>query len=125
MSPDGVISLQLRFEWANGRIGDALWEYKPGDKNYKNVMDHLGGITPGEEKSIPLLKSGSGRVGLMLRGRGFYESRRLLQPALDVGSGFTDISLFGGSPLNNGLDQVSLTHGEHPMQQLAIYRKTC
>jgi hypothetical protein len=48
-----MITLQLRAEGPGGIIGDALLTYKPGDPKYKEVFHHIGGIKPGEHKSVP------------------------------------------------------------------------
>lgn len=54
MSTDRTISLQLRAEDDAGRaIGDALLVYKPGDTEYDEVLRHLGGMEPGEQKPVP------------------------------------------------------------------------
>jgi hypothetical protein len=34
-------------------IGDAMVVYKPGDPKYQETLEHLGGMKPGEEKSVP------------------------------------------------------------------------
>lgn len=52
MKPDGTIVLQLRAETA-GAIGDGLVEYKKGDPHYQEVLDHLGGLKPGQSKPVP------------------------------------------------------------------------
>ena len=53
MRPDGTILLQLRAEADDGTIGDSLLEYPRGHKRYKMVLDHLGGLDPGQEKPVP------------------------------------------------------------------------
>jgi hypothetical protein len=53
MSVDGTITLQLMAEGAGGTVGDAVLVYKPGDKMYEEVKQHIGGIKPGEEKPVP------------------------------------------------------------------------
>ena len=53
MKADGTVILQLRAEGKNNIIGDALLEYKPSDKNYKKIIDHIGGLKKGETKSVP------------------------------------------------------------------------
>jgi hypothetical protein len=54
MKPDGTIVLQLRAEIpASGAIGDAQLEYQPGHPRYGEVLEHIGGIKPGEEKLVP------------------------------------------------------------------------
>lgn len=52
MLPDGTITLWLRA--TNGAaVGDAFFEYKPGDPDYEKIRAHLGGIKPGEDKPVP------------------------------------------------------------------------
>lgn len=53
MTPDRVIHLQLRAEGPDGAIGDALINYAPGDPHYEQILAHLGGLQPGEEKPVP------------------------------------------------------------------------
>jgi hypothetical protein len=53
MTPDGTISLQLRAEGKNGEIGDAVLNFQRGTAEYDDVLRHIGGIKPGETKSVP------------------------------------------------------------------------
>ena len=51
MSADGTISLQLRAEEGE-MVGDSFFEYKPDSPEYAEILDHIGGLKPGEEKSV-------------------------------------------------------------------------
>jgi hypothetical protein len=53
MKPDGTIVLQLRATDDSGAVGDGLITYPPGDPRYAEVLKHLGGLKPGEEKPVP------------------------------------------------------------------------
>jgi hypothetical protein len=53
MKEDGTLVLMLRAEGSGGIKGDALIAYKPDDPKYKETLDHLGGLKPGEEKPVP------------------------------------------------------------------------
>ena len=53
MEMDGTIILQLRAESPGGPKGDALFRYPPGHPEYKNVLQHLGGLEKGQEKPVP------------------------------------------------------------------------
>jgi hypothetical protein len=53
MQPDGTILLQLRAEGPGGLEGDALLTYPPADPDYANVLQHLGGLAPGQSKPVP------------------------------------------------------------------------
>ncbi len=53
MKDDGTIVLQLRAEGPGGIRGDALFSYKKGDKRYDKVLEHLGGLKPGQNKPVP------------------------------------------------------------------------
>jgi hypothetical protein len=53
MRPDGTIVVQLRAEGPDGTIGDALFTYPPSHERYQKVLDHLGGLRPGESKQVP------------------------------------------------------------------------
>jgi hypothetical protein len=52
MLPDGTILIGV----ASGGSGDraqAVMQLKPGDTQYQPVLDHIGGLKPGETKPIP------------------------------------------------------------------------
>jgi hypothetical protein len=52
MKPDGTIILDLRAE-GPGVVGDAQLVYAPTHEQYQSVLEHLGGLQPGEEKAVP------------------------------------------------------------------------
>lgn len=52
MKPDGTIVLRLRAEGSH-TIGDGTVEYAPNNPHYQEVLQHLGGLHPGETKSVP------------------------------------------------------------------------
>lgn len=49
MAPDGTITPNLRSQ--HGAEGVAA--YHRGDPNYARIFSHLGGMRPGEHKSVP------------------------------------------------------------------------
>jgi hypothetical protein len=51
MTADGVITLRLR-SLPPGPIAEATMRYAPDDPKYQDVMTHLGGIAPGETKTV-------------------------------------------------------------------------
>ncbi|MDD9944860.1 MAG: hypothetical protein OXU20_27710 [Myxococcales bacterium] len=51
MKQDGTVVLQLRAA-GDGMQGDAQFEYPPDHADYQYVLDHLGGLKPGEEKLV-------------------------------------------------------------------------
>ena len=53
MKPDGTIVLQLRAQGPGGAIGDGLLTYSPGHERYQEILNHLGGLKPGESKLVP------------------------------------------------------------------------
>ena len=53
MRDDGTIVLDLRAESAQGDIGMAQFEYPLSDPEYPAILDHLGGLKPGESKLVP------------------------------------------------------------------------
>ena len=53
MEPDGTIVLRLRAESADGSVGEGLLRYPPADREYASVLEHLGGLEPGETKPVP------------------------------------------------------------------------
>jgi hypothetical protein len=48
MSPDGTITLNFNQPAARGVLA-----YRRGDPQYVRVLSHIGGIRPGERKSVP------------------------------------------------------------------------
>jgi hypothetical protein len=52
MKKDGTIVLTLRAE-APGTMGDAQLVYPPSHAQYQAILEHLGGLAPGEEKPVP------------------------------------------------------------------------
>jgi len=53
MNQDGTIVLQLRAEGDDGTVGDALFTYPPTHEDYKMILEHLGGLEPGQSKPVP------------------------------------------------------------------------
>ena len=53
MEADGTVVLRLRAEGAAGMVGEGVLMYRPTDHDYANVLGHLGGLRPGEEKPVP------------------------------------------------------------------------
>jgi hypothetical protein len=51
MDADGTIVLHLRAVSPTA-IGDALLRYPPGHAQYKTILDHLGGLEPGQSKPV-------------------------------------------------------------------------
>jgi hypothetical protein len=52
MQPDGTLVLDLHAT-AGGARGEARKVYPPTHAEYKRVLDHLGGLKPGESKPVP------------------------------------------------------------------------
>jgi hypothetical protein len=53
MLEDGTLVLDLRAEDASGRRGDARRVYTKDHPRYRAVLEHLGGMKPGESKPVP------------------------------------------------------------------------
>ncbi len=51
MKEDGTITMQLRALGA-GMIGDSTIEYTPSQKEYDEVLLHLGPLKPGQSKWV-------------------------------------------------------------------------
>jgi len=51
--PDGTIELHLRAEGAGGLVGDATLRYPKGHAQYQQILKHLGGLQPGQDKPVP------------------------------------------------------------------------
>jgi hypothetical protein len=52
LEKDGSITLRLR-STSDGQHLDGTFTYKPSDKDYGDVLKHLGGLKPGEIKPVP------------------------------------------------------------------------
>jgi len=53
MQPDGTLEMSLRTETNDGTIGEAFLVIPKGDPRYPGMVAHLGGIKPGEGRTIP------------------------------------------------------------------------
>jgi hypothetical protein len=53
MDDGGTLYLFLRAEDPGGAVGDAMFEFPPDHAKYSSMIEHLGGIQPGEEKLVP------------------------------------------------------------------------
>ena len=53
MRDDGTIVMDLRMEdEKTGALGDLRLLYKPGEAEYQNILNRLGGLKPGEIKPV-------------------------------------------------------------------------
>lgn len=52
MAPDGTIELRLRATGPGGMVGEGFLTYAPSDPQYAEILRHLGGMKPGETKSV-------------------------------------------------------------------------
>ena len=53
MQADRTIVMDLRMEdAATGSVGDSRVQYPPGSPHYQGILDHLGGLQPGEFKPV-------------------------------------------------------------------------
>ena len=54
MEADGTIVLRLRAELPEGGgAGEGYFRYPPSDPQYREILDHLGGLEPGQSKPVP------------------------------------------------------------------------
>jgi hypothetical protein len=53
MNHDGTIFLTLRVAGAGGRLLDSRLQCPPGHAHYADLLSHLGGLRPGEDKPVP------------------------------------------------------------------------
>ena len=53
MQADGTIVMMLRAEGPGPMIGDAQFVYPPNHPEYGSILEHLGGLNPGETKPVP------------------------------------------------------------------------
>lgn len=52
MNSDGTVVLTVRAE-GPGALGDAQLYYPPTHAKYREVLDHVGGLRPGQSKPVP------------------------------------------------------------------------
>lgn len=52
MLDDGTIEMDLRATGPGGMIGDSRVSYAPDSPHYADILSHLGGLAPGEEKAV-------------------------------------------------------------------------
>ncbi|MBZ5521401.1 MAG: hypothetical protein LAP21_03990 [Acidobacteriia bacterium] len=52
MQPDRTLVAQLRAEGPNGIVGDAQYVLAPPNPAYQRMIDHVGGLEPGETKPV-------------------------------------------------------------------------
>ena len=53
MLEDGTVVLDLRAQGPGGQRGDARLTYPKDHPQYREVLEHLGGLTPGQSKPVP------------------------------------------------------------------------
>jgi hypothetical protein len=53
MGSDGTIELRLRATGPGRMVGEGFLTYPPSDPQYAEILRHLGGLKPGETKSVP------------------------------------------------------------------------
>jgi hypothetical protein len=52
MEPDGTIVLRLIARGAGGMTGEGLLRYPRSHPQYKEILDHVGPMRPGESRSV-------------------------------------------------------------------------
>jgi hypothetical protein len=52
MAADGTITLNLRAEGQRGEIGDGAVSYTRDNARYQEVLKHVDGLKPGEDKCV-------------------------------------------------------------------------
>ena len=56
MEADGTIRMFLRAEKqtdGNTIVGHGLFEYRPGDPQYEEILKHVGPMRPGDRRAVP------------------------------------------------------------------------
>mgnify|MGYP006905784716 CR=1 FL=1 len=53
MEEDGTIILDLQATGEKGEKGIGRLVYPPSHEKYDFILDHIGGINPGENKPVP------------------------------------------------------------------------
>jgi hypothetical protein len=58
MGTDRTITLRLRAVGPDGLEGEGFFVYPPSHEQYQDVLDHLGGLEPGQSKPVPPFPDG-------------------------------------------------------------------
>jgi hypothetical protein len=58
MDANRTITLRLRAEGPDGLVGEGFFVYPPSHAEYQSVLDHLGGLEPGQSKPVPPFPDG-------------------------------------------------------------------
>lgn len=53
MERDGTLVFMLRAEGPGGLVGDAMFRYPTNHPQYQKMLEHVGGLKPGESKPVP------------------------------------------------------------------------
>ena len=53
MKEDQTIILKLQAQDKNGEMGDEELKYPPSHPQYQGILNHVGGLKPGETKPVP------------------------------------------------------------------------
>lgn len=53
MLADRSIVLRLRAQDPSGALGEGVIIYRPADERYREVLQHIGGLEPGDSKLVP------------------------------------------------------------------------
>lgn len=53
MMPDGTIKVMLHANRAEQQQKQIIFEYKPDDPQYQELLKHIGGMKSGETKTVP------------------------------------------------------------------------
>jgi hypothetical protein len=58
MGTDRTITLRLRAVGPDGLEGEGFFVYPPSHEQYQSILDHLGGLEPGQSKPVPPFPDG-------------------------------------------------------------------
>ena len=53
MKADRTVVVRLRAESDDGALGETLFTYSPTDGDYESIIEHVGGLAPGQSKLVP------------------------------------------------------------------------
>ena len=53
MLPNRAIEMQLRSVQCDGTIAESVTTVRPEDRDYSDIVAHIGGLSPSEKKPIP------------------------------------------------------------------------
>jgi hypothetical protein len=120
MEPDGTLKLMLRAEGPGGMVGDALRVYPPDHQRYHAVLEHLGGLEPGQSKPVPAWPDPNADATVILCLEGFINDAPAVIPVREGGGPIT-IGRARGCEIQSVDSKVSKRHAQITVDADGVY----